>query len=90
MLLARTAEILLKLLQKLFTIRPGMMVHAYNSSYAGGGGKRITVRGQSWAKSMRPYLKTNQSKKSWVMAQVVEHLPSKHKVLMSNSIPPIK
>jgi hypothetical protein len=29
---------------------------------------------------VRPYLKNNQTKKGWSVAQVVQHLPSKHKV----------
>jgi hypothetical protein len=32
----------------------------------------------------RPYLKSSQSKRVWVMAKVVEHLPSKCEVLNSN------
>jgi predicted ribonuclease YlaK len=37
-------------------------------------------------KKARPYLKDNQRKRTVGMAQVVEHLPHKHKVLSSNPI----
>jgi hypothetical protein len=33
---------------------------------------------------MRLYLKNNQSRKGWCMAQVIEHLPNKCKALCSN------
>jgi hypothetical protein len=33
---------------------------------------------------MRPYVENNKSKKGWDVAQVVEHLPNKHKALCSN------
>jgi hypothetical protein len=35
-------------------------------------------------KNVRPYLKSNQGKKGWVVAQMVEHLVSKHEALNSN------
>jgi hypothetical protein len=32
-----------------FRLKPGVVVYAYNPSYTGGG-RKITVQGQSWAK----------------------------------------
>jgi hypothetical protein len=62
---------------------PGMVVYAYNPSYVRGRGRRI-ASDISPMKSVRPYLKKNQTKGAGGMTQVVEPLPSKHKTLSSN------
>jgi hypothetical protein len=58
--------------------------------YVGGLLRGITVWGRPWAKKEREkdrFWKITKEKKSWVMAQVVEWLPSKNKVLSSNASP---
>jgi hypothetical protein len=37
----------------------GRMGHAYNPGYTGDRGRRMVVQGQSWAKTLRCYLKNN-------------------------------
>jgi hypothetical protein len=46
-------------------------------------GRRIRIQGQSRLKCETIPKKLLKSKRAWVMAQVVEHLPSKHKILSS-------
>jgi hypothetical protein len=62
-----------------------MVGHACNPSYVEGKGRRIMVWGLPWAKTQDPTWKLTKPKKgiSKRMAQVLEHLPSKHKVLNS-------
>jgi hypothetical protein len=62
-----------------------MRAHACNLSYKGGRGRRITAQEQPQAKSMKPYLKNNQTKnRAGGVAQVVACLPSKCESLSSN------
>jgi hypothetical protein len=70
-------------LVKISIAEPGMMTHTCHPSYAGGGVRRITILGQSPAKTMRSYLKNKLKKAQRVehMAQVVEHLLSKWETL---------
>jgi hypothetical protein len=49
------------------------MEHVCNPSYTRDINKRITVRGQPWAKTIE---KTTKAKKGWGMAPMVECLPS--------------
>jgi hypothetical protein len=58
-----------------------MVVHACCPSYSGGRGRRIVFRGQPWEKLEM----LSKNKRAWGMTQVVEHLPSKHEVLSSNT-----
>jgi hypothetical protein len=57
-----------------------MVAHACHPSYERSLNRRIMALGIN----VRPYLKSNQSKKSWGMAQVIEHLHSSWKALNSN------
>jgi hypothetical protein len=59
------------------------VVHACNPSYIREGGKRIESSRPAWAKSVRPYPKKEKSQRTGSMAQVVEHLLSKHEALSS-------
>jgi hypothetical protein len=55
-------------------------------SYSGGIGRRIRVRG--WPRhKVRSYMKNKESKKGWVVAQVVEPLPSARSQVQA-SVPP--
>jgi hypothetical protein len=53
----------------------GIVVHTYNPSYLGIGGKRTMIQGQSSAKlAGHPMIKQTKSKRTAGTAQVVEHL----------------
>jgi hypothetical protein len=70
------------------TNKQSVVSHLYNSSYMGGVSRKITVKGQPPAKSMRPYLINNWKQKGlrgWL--EVVVHLPGKYKALR---VPPQK
>jgi hypothetical protein len=62
---------------------PSIVVHACNTSYLGGGGRKIAINFP--VKSIRPYLKKKKtkSKRTVDMAQVEECSPSKHEALNS-------
>jgi hypothetical protein len=60
----------------------GMVTHTYNPSKSEVEIGRIAVEGQPWTKCSQTPISTNKSRD---VAQVVEHLPSKHMALCSNS-----
>jgi hypothetical protein len=73
----------------LFNIKtkPDVMAQAYNSSYLGGGGRRISSLRPAQAKLVKPTLSQKQNQKTSKVgdtAQVVKHLPSKCQALSSN------
>jgi hypothetical protein len=59
-------------------------MHFCNFNSVGGMAKRIMVQCWPWV-NRRPYLKNNKAKMAGGMAQEIEYLPSKHKVLSSIS-----
>jgi hypothetical protein len=59
-----------------------VVVHFCNPSHvAGGGGKCPSLRPVTGKKVSRPYLKNKLNLKKLGVAQMSEHLPSKHKAL---------
>jgi hypothetical protein len=62
-----------------------MTVYACNPSYWEALSRRIMVRGWHWEKTWDPIKKLNKTKRAGSVAQVVEHLPSKHEALSSNT-----
>jgi hypothetical protein len=67
-----------------------MVVHACNSSYAGGGGRKVTIWGQVGQKHGTLPEKQTEKQKDWEVTQGVEHFPSKHKALSSIISIPLK
>jgi hypothetical protein len=68
------------------TNKLGIVVHSYRPSYTGGIGRRISIQaGHGWGKLRDSISKITKAKRAGGEAQVVEHLPSKHKILSSNS-----
>jgi hypothetical protein len=66
--------------QKIEDIQLDVVVHTYNPSYSGGGGRSIQNPRQAQAKLARPpSQKQNIKQRTGSAAQVVEHLPSQHK-----------
>jgi hypothetical protein len=61
------------------------MVHACNPNYEGGIGMKISDWGQCREKEQNPIQKITKAQGAEDMAQVGEHLHSKHKTLSSNS-----
>jgi hypothetical protein len=61
---------------------PGMVVHACNPRYSGGGGRRITVLEYLGKVSLRSYLK-NKLKVKWLGVWLKWFVSDKHKVLSS-------
>jgi hypothetical protein len=68
--------------RKYYKVGLDMVGLTCNPSYTGGGGRRIVVQGQQ-EQMIRPYLKNKRKHKDWGRTQVVDGLPSKHKVLSS-------
>jgi hypothetical protein len=63
------------------------VVHICNPSYLGDSSRRIARSRPAQANLVRPCLK---NKRLGSVSQVVEHLPSKHKAILSTAPPPKK
>jgi hypothetical protein len=61
-----------------------MVVHICNLSYLGGRGRRLKVQGWPRQKYQTQSVKQTKSKKTGVMPQIVEYLPSKYEALSLN------
>jgi hypothetical protein len=70
---------------KILYLTPVLVAHACNPSYLGVRDREDRGSRPAAVNKVRPYLKNTQHKKrAGGVAQMVQHLPSKHKALSSN------
>jgi hypothetical protein len=65
--------------------RTRQVAHAYDPTFTGGRGRRIVVQGCEQMHKKTLSKKQTKAKRVGGVTQVVEHLPSKHEALSSNS-----